>query len=51
MLLTGTHNIRDVIAFPKQQDGSCPMTGAPNEVFPEQLAELKLEIKTYNETL
>jgi len=43
MLLCGTANIRDVIAFPKQQDGACPMTGAPNEVFPEQLAELKIK--------
>ena len=44
MLLCETANIRDVIAFPKQQDGSCPMTGAPNEVFPEQLEELKIKI-------
>jgi len=44
MLLCETANIRDVIAFPKQQDGSCPMTGAPNEVFPEQLTELKIKL-------
>jgi len=43
MLLCKTANIRDVIAFPKQQDGACPMTGAPNEVFPEQLEELKIK--------
>jgi len=42
MLLCKTSNIRDVIAFPKQQDGACPMTGAPNEVFPEQLEELRI---------
>ncbi|MCL2235150.1 MAG: aspartate--tRNA ligase [Defluviitaleaceae bacterium] len=45
MLMAGTDNIRNVIAFPKQQDGSCPMTGAPNAVFPAQLEELKLVIK------
>ena len=44
MLLAGTANIRDVIAFPKQQDGSCALTGAPNSVFPEQLAELKISL-------
>jgi len=43
MLLCKTGNIRDVIAFPKQQDGACPMTGAPNEVFPEQLEELRIQ--------
>ena len=43
MLLCKTSNIRDVIAFPKQQDGACPMTGAPNEVFPQQLEELKIK--------
>ncbi|MDR2183148.1 MAG: Asp-tRNA(Asn)/Glu-tRNA(Gln) amidotransferase GatCAB subunit C, partial [Clostridiales bacterium] len=46
MLMCGTLNIRDVIAFPKQQDGACPMTGAPNEVFPQQLAELKIRLDT-----
>ncbi|MCL2350541.1 MAG: aspartate--tRNA ligase [Defluviitaleaceae bacterium] len=44
MLVCQTANIRDVVAFPKQQDGSCPMTGAPNEVFPAQLEELKIKI-------
>ncbi|MCL2575232.1 MAG: aspartate--tRNA ligase [Defluviitaleaceae bacterium] len=42
MLLCETANIRDVIAFPKQQDGSCPMMGAPNTVFDKQLEELKI---------
>ncbi|MCL2854823.1 MAG: aspartate--tRNA ligase [Defluviitaleaceae bacterium] len=45
MLLANTDNIRNVIAFPKQQDGSCPMTGAPNTVFPDQLEELGIGIK------
>ena len=39
MLLLGRESIRDVIAFPKTQRGSCPLTGAPSEVDPEQLLE------------
>ncbi|MCL2169446.1 MAG: aspartate--tRNA ligase [Defluviitaleaceae bacterium] len=44
MLLCQTANIRDVIAFPKNQDAVCPMTGAPNTVFPQQLEELKISL-------
>lgn len=40
MLLCGTDNIRDVIAFPKTQMGADLMTEAPNAVEAEQLAEL-----------
>ena len=40
MLLVGTTNIRDVIAFPKTQTGADLMTGAPGEADPAQLAEL-----------
>src|SRR5690606_1939187 len=40
MLLCGTDNIRDVIAFPKTQTGADLMTEAPGPVEPEQLAEL-----------
>jgi aspartyl-tRNA synthetase len=37
MLLAGTENIRDVIAFPKTASGSELLTGAPSEPSPEQL--------------
>ena len=40
MLLTGTTNIRDVIAFPKTQSASCLLTNAPGEVTSTQLDEL-----------
>jgi aspartyl-tRNA synthetase len=40
MLLCGTDNIRDVIAFPKTQTGADLMTEAPGPVEAEQLAEL-----------
>jgi hypothetical protein len=41
-LLAGTDNIREVIAFPKTQSGSDPMTHSPTPVDPKQLAELGL---------
>ena len=40
MLLVGTTNIRDVIAFPKTQTGADLMTGAPGDADAAQLAEL-----------
>ena len=40
MLLCGTENIREVIAFPKTTSAQDIMSGAPSEVDPRQLAEL-----------
>jgi aspartyl-tRNA synthetase len=45
MFLAGTDNIKDVIAFPKNQNAFCPMTEAPNVVDKVQLDELGLNIK------
>lgn len=42
MLLAGAKSIREVIAFPKTQSGSCLMTEAPSAASVEQLADLKL---------
>jgi aspartyl-tRNA synthetase len=39
----GAGSIREVIAFPKTQSGSDPLTGAPSEVADEQLAEVLLK--------
>lgn len=44
MLLTGTENIRDVIAFPKTASASCLMSECPNVVEDKQLKELGIEI-------
>jgi aspartyl-tRNA synthetase len=44
MLLTGTENIRDVIAFPKTQTASCPLTQAPSQVELRQLNELGIRV-------
>lgn len=45
MLLTGTDNIKDVVAFPKTQTASCLMTNAPSPADARQLEELKIAIK------
>ncbi len=44
MLMSGATSIRDVIAFPKVKDASCPMTDAPNVVEQKQLEELGIAI-------
>ena len=45
MLMTGSSSIREVVAFPKTQSASCPMTDAPGEVSVQQLRELNIRLK------
>lgn len=45
MILTGTENIRDVIAFPKTLAATCLMSDAPSPVDPFQLEELHIGLK------
>ena len=45
MLLADEPNIREVIAFPKNQTGRDVMADAPSEVEPKQLKELHIQIK------
>jgi aspartyl-tRNA synthetase len=45
MLMAGADSIRDVIAFPKTQTASCPLTNAPGEVAPNQLREVGVRIR------
>ena len=44
MIICGTDNIRDVIAFPKNLKASCPMSNAPSGVDPDQLEDLGIKI-------
>jgi aspartyl-tRNA synthetase len=46
MLMAGADSIRDVIAFPKTQTASCPLTNAPGEVSDAQLREAGIRIRT-----
>lgn len=47
MLLAGMDNIREVIAFPKNNKASDPMTQAPSLVSEQQLEELSLTVESY----
>lgn len=44
MLLCNSESLREVIAFPKTQKGTCLMSDAPNPIDPKQLDELNLRI-------
>ena len=44
MILAGTNNIRDVIAFPKNLSAVCPMSNAPQPVDEQQLKDLHIKI-------
>jgi len=44
MLLAGSSNLRDTIAFPKTASASCLLTEAPSEVSEAQLSELNLSL-------
>ncbi|MDR2892842.1 MAG: aspartate--tRNA ligase [Deltaproteobacteria bacterium] len=45
MLLTGSTSIREVIAFPKTQKGTCLLTSAPAQVAPRLLRDLGLKLR------
>ena len=49
MLLAGAPNIREVIAFPKTQNGTDIMANAPSTAEPEQLSELHLRLNLPDE--
>ncbi|WP_118984742.1 aspartate--tRNA ligase [Photorhabdus sp. CRCIA-P01] len=50
MLLTGTDNIRDVIAFPKTTAAACLMTEAPSYTNPAALEELSISVVARKES-
>lgn len=45
MLLLGESSIREVIAFPKNQNAECPVSSAPSTVSKEQIEELSICVK------
>ncbi len=45
MIISGTDNIRDVIAFPKNLNAVCPMSNAPRPVDEQQLIDLGIEVR------
>ena len=50
MLMAGADSIRDVMAFPKTQSASCPLTDAPGAVSERQLKELHLRTRVKAKT-
>ncbi len=50
MMLAGTDNIRDVIAFPKTQSMQDPMMDAPSPVDEAQLRELGIQVRPLNKS-
>ena len=44
MVLAGEANLRDTVAFPKNQAGVDPMTGAPSDADPRHLKELGIRL-------
>jgi aspartyl-tRNA synthetase len=45
MMMAGAASIREVMAFPKTQTASCPLTQAPSAVAPGQLIELGIHLR------
>jgi aspartyl-tRNA synthetase len=45
MLMAGAKSIREVMAFPKTQTASCPLTDAPSAVSEDQLRELNIRLR------
>ena len=50
MLMAGAQSIREVMAFPKTQTASCPLTNAPSPVSAAQLAELNIRLRKLPES-
>lgn len=48
MILIGTENIREVIAFPKTQKAICLLTGAPDAISEKQLKELGIKVDVFS---
>src|SRR5947199_6318129 len=44
--LAGEESVREVVAFPKTQSGTDPLTGAPGPIDARQLAELGLRLRS-----